>query len=206
MQIENNLQVYDNVFPDVHKVREWALGLDFRSNDYQGQSFSNTAGDWGRFPVNLLSDLMGFKCEVVLSFVRANLASDEPAKRPFIHCDQRVDGAEYAAVIYLTNTTLDRDNYSATAFWRHKETGIANFPKDPNDLLRIGYDKDIFDKLNADGFSEKNWQLEGLVRAVSNRMIIYPSLLFHSRYPDLTFGDKPENGRLIWCAFFREAA
>ena len=204
--MNETLKVFDNVLPDIHSVREWATRLSFSTNAYQGEDFPNTASDWGRFPVNLLSDVMGFRCENILSVMRLGLASDNAAAKPFIHSDDTMEGAQWAAVIYLTNTTIDRDNYSATAFWRHKETGLSSFPEDPKDLLRIGYDKDVFSRLHTDGFDEKKWHLEGLVRAISNRMIIYPTSLFHSRYPATAYGDSPETGRLIWCSFFRAAA
>jgi hypothetical protein len=66
-------------------------------------------------------------------------------------------------------------------------------------LSAAGYS---LEELSKDWHEAEAWDQLTLAGMKNNRLIIYPSQVFHSRWPWQGFGTGPENARLIWCAFF----
>lgn len=202
---EISLQVVENFLPNFYQYRDWALNLEYGTREYKNEKYINVSSDWGKFPTQLLSSVMQFPVQSTLSFIRYNTKDIGSVSTPFIHSDLNIDGATWASVLYLSTPEQDLVETSGTAFWRHKDTGLRTMPGDPNLLLDHGFTSDIIEKINKDGYDESNWKLEGFTSMKSNRLIIYPASVFHSRYPNHSFGEDAKTGRLIWVNFFREA-
>lgn len=200
--MRNILTVYEDFLPNYWEYRNWALQLNYATQTYHGETFTNVSADWGRFPNHLLSDVLGFTVCPVLSFLRSNQAGSSVGSTPPIHCDVDVDSCDFASVLYMTTPEIDSNNYSGTAFWRHRQSGLISLPDDVNALKYSGYPENIIQTLNQDGFDETKWELEGMVRMKANRMMVYPAKVFHSRYPFDGIGDSVANSRLIWVNFF----
>lgn len=177
--------------PEALALRERALAGGFHTVEHGGVHYHGIG-------VDLESDLyfgltgrlqaeVGFTVEHKLSFFRLNTRHDLPST--YIHADSAE--AEYAAVLYLT---LPEQCRGGTAFWRHRESGTVQPQMDANAR-----------RLNEDGLDEGKWELMFMAGMAFNRVIVYPGALFHSRYPQQTWGEGPEDGRLIWCCFFNEA-
>jgi hypothetical protein len=105
------------------------------------------------------------------------------------HCCSKL-----AAVMYFNN--ID-ECQGGTAFWRHKRFKWE-FQPTQEELEAVNY---TLDDLGRDWHNEDAWDMVSLAGMRPNRLIIYPSQAFHSRYPFEGFGPK-EQGRLIWCGFF----
>lgn len=171
-------------------VRDFAMGLDFGPQEYKGHVY-NGIGLADLDMTEYLSAAVGFPVAQELSFFRLGVDGDELTS--YIHCDSVC--SRFACVWYLTPADLCR---GGTAFWRHKELGWDRLPAE-------GVDAEMAEKLNRDGNIEECWKLEALAKMWWNRAVIYPSALFHSRYPRQAFGSDASDGRLIWCCFFDEA-
>lgn len=100
-----------------------------------------------------------------------------------------------AGVFYLNPQDQCR---GGTAFWRHRKHGWDRMPTQ-EELDAAGY---TLDELSKDWHDANAWEMLSLAGMKNNRMIIYPSRVFHSRWPWEGFGDSPETARLIWCGFF----
>jgi hypothetical protein len=99
-----------------------------------------------------------------------------------------------AAVMYFNDI---EDCEGGTAFWRHKKHHWE-FQPTQEELDSVGY---TLGELAEDWHNEEAWDMVSLAGMRPNRIIVYPSQAFHSRFPFEGVGDK-ENGRLIYCAFF----
>jgi hypothetical protein len=109
--------------------------------------------------------------------------------------------SKWAAVVYLTKGT----RYGGTAFWTHVPTGLDEVPD--KDLISVaGFDSRSWHSfLDSECKNPQRWQLAGFSGMKFNRLVTYPTSMFHSRYPNnITepFGSTKQDGRLVWVAFY----
>lgn len=122
---------------------------------------------------------------------RLNYAGELP--NAAIHSD--MGWGTHALVLYLSDPPEPTGH--GTAFWRHRETRATE--------IRPG-DHDLFLKVKDDWNDSVSWEMRALVPMKFNRATVYPSALFHSRWPFPAFGTGPDDGRLIAVAFFSGVA
>lgn len=178
------LFVYDDVIKNIDAMRLDALTSDFY--DYE----AHDGEVYKRVVIKELPDLdeivrliMGSDIDMLMSGYRLNYDGEVPNN--YVHSD--LGFGQYACVLYLC------DGYGGTGFWRHKETGATR--------IDVG-DVELFEKVRHDWNNENAWELEEVVQLKYNRIVVYESASFHSRYPSEAFGQLPENGRLIAVGFF----
>ena len=109
---------------------------------------------------------------------------------PCIHTDPSLN--DITVVIYLTPGLPDD---CGTSFWRHKSTQLAVEPTiaDARKLKRSL--TDIRQTLEMDAENRKKWELLDNISYKFNRMIAFPSGVFHSG--NRHFGNEMNNGRII---------
>jgi hypothetical protein len=118
---------------------------------------------------------------------RFTLATDEP------DLDIHFDNAQLSGVVFL-NTAEQCRGRIGTSFWRHQRTGLTLAPPDAAGRQRV-----LDEILTPDSFVRDRWELELQVAMAPNRLILFPSSLFHS--PHDRFGDTLETARLIQVFF-----
>ena len=110
----------------------------------------------------------------------------------------------YSAIIYLSDGTDEMSG--GTAFYRHRETGIHKFPKHPDQVMCREMKKRGFNPAKADSYvafikmlmysdleamstfpgytgiptSTPTWDVLFRAEARSNRLVLFPALVFHS--------------------------
>lgn len=98
---------------------------------------------------------------------------------------------------------LSKQEDSGTEFYRHKPTDTYSLPP----LKKFYADQAHFDQMKID-CSHRDpavWEKVNMVEAKYNRAVIFPSPVFHCRYPYTGFGRGVEDGRMIWgCHFYVE--
>lgn len=193
--------VADDFFKNAFNVRAFALAHDFNvAPEFQGHRYK------GCVPVadpKLLSELEaglakihGAPCKVTLAFFRLSLHNEDTPV--WIHPDSSCD--EMAAVVYLTRPLYC---YGGTAFWKHRGLGLDYYPDMADcELNSIVPGQWLAEQVNQDGQSSDAWEMTGLVSMKFNRLVTYPTKLFHSRYPKESFGNNQDDGRLILAAFY----
>ncbi|HNS71627.1 MAG TPA: DUF6445 family protein, partial [bacterium] len=196
---ELSLKVVENFLPNFYAEREHCLGLEFGEQKYQHETYKNISSDWGRYPIHLLEDVMGFPCQNVLSFYR--FTTEDSDSRIDVHSDLST-GADYASVLYMSTPEQDLKNFSGTALFRHIPTGLRSI-NHTSVMKSLGYTDDIISSIANDEHDESKWKMEGFVSMKSNRLVVYPASIFHSKYPGKSFGKDKETGRLIWVNFFK---
>jgi len=144
-------------------------------------------------------DVDGFDLiEASFSMVTAPAARLDPAQRG-AHFDT-VDPKQLAVLHYLSDTPG-----SGTAFFRQRSTGIERVSEANLAAFVAAAQRE---NAAASGYIQgSNAQFEqiGLVEAVPDRLVIYPSCLLHSGVipPDMPLSDDPRRGRLTANIFIR---
>ena len=128
------------------------------------------------------------KCRLALA------ADDKPGK---IH----VDPSYWSGILYLSRP---QDCRGGTEFYRHIPTMTDQVPTDLQGLRSIGYssyDEVRRDITTRDALDRSKWELTMTVPMRFNRLVLLRPWLWHTSGPG--FGDRIENGRLIYVMFFR---
>lgn len=145
--------------------------------------------DFDSMILEKLSAIDGIKRECLLGFFR--VATEEFDIDWRIHADSKVGDIrpERALVLYLSPSTMK--GLHGTAFWRHKKLGHTISEDTSNEE---------FDRMLRDESNDlNNWELSSVVGYNPNRAVMYPSVYFHSKYPNLGW----KEGRMVYVMFYR---
>ncbi|MBA2466032.1 MAG: hypothetical protein H0V46_00300 [Sphingomonas sp.] len=111
-----------------------------------------------------------------------------------------IDPAFYSGILYLSASEHCR---GGTDFYRHRRTGLDRVPSQPLDIVRAGYDdinQLIENVVNLDTLKPSRWERTFTAPMRFNRLILFSPWMFHNSASG--FGDRPENGRLVYLMFF----
>lgn len=193
-----SLVVFDGALSNPVKAREDVLSHPFREETGpDGAKYKNICQE--AQPTEEFSAFIeaqfGVKPDIQLSFWRIDLDGDLP--HSVCHADSIC--ADYAAVLYATPNAIAK---GGTAFWKHTGTGWNHLPSDA-ELELAGIEPASFHPwMTNETKKPAAWEIVGFAGMKFNRLLLYPTKMWHSRHPDNGFGQNQENGRLIWVAFF----
>lgn len=128
---------------------------------------------------------------------RVTLADDKG--RANVH----IDPAYWSGIFYLSRP---EDCRGGTDFFRHKPTGTDRAPLDDAELAAMGFAsrQAMHDEIIArDGMDDTKWELAMRVPMRFNRLLLLRPWLWHTA--GAGFGDRLENGRLVYLLFFEMA-
>lgn len=117
------------------------------------------------------------------------LSKGKKKEIPGVHSDEPYN--DVTIVVYLTpDIPVD----CGTSLWMHKQTGLTN-PVSPTDAkrLKLNFPK-LRTQLEKESKDRSKWIEIDRVGYLFNRMVAYPSGVFHSASNH--YGDSPENGRI----------
>ena len=197
----NNLMIVDDFIDSVDQVREAALKLEYP--DIRGQFPGRNSLQ--RIRIDGLAEQVSYLVgESVIPIdpleshgkCRLSLASD--TGRGKVH----IDHCYWSGILYLSRP---EDCAGGTDFFRHRRTQTDRAPLTPADLAAMGYDD--FDKVHRDliereGTDESKWERTMTVPMRYNRLVLLRPWMWHTAGPG--FGDRIENGRLVYLMFFRK--
>jgi len=190
------IETLDDFLPEPLKYREEACKqpyYEIRGPD--GVSYRNINVRPSEEFAELLSARLGKKVKCGYSLLRVNYAGELPNHA--VHTDNGYD--DFAAVLYLSRP---EDCVGGTAFWKHKQYGWTHWPDEAAMRRTCKKPEKIISQLQRDANDESAWEQTYLAEMKFNRMIVYPTDQFHSRFPFPAFGFTPETARLIWVSFF----
>lgn len=199
--IEKDYPIYyvDDFLSDPDKMRQSAIASGFgtwRPNKGAiGPDHFDGVNFYGDHVTGVRALAKHFKSQIYPNkfFFRVTNKHTEEA---VVHSD--IFTGDFTCLIYLS-----RHDDSGTEFYRHKPTDTYSLPPlpkfyaDPVNFERFRQDcshrsPDIWEKINS-------------VEGKYNRAVIFPSAVFHCRYPYTGFGEGVEDGRMIWgCHFYVE--
>lgn len=177
----DDILVIDNAVSDPIGLRTRALNAEFADLEIPGD---------GVYPRNCIVEIpeliesvkQSLKSEVRDCFSTVGtgfrLCFGGEVPQSFVHVDAAY--GTLSAVLYLT---LPDHCKGGTAFWKHKPEEMQG---------------------EMDWSNPTEWEQTRLVEMKFNRLVIYPSNRFHSRWPQEAFGKGYEDGRLTAVGFFNE--
>ena len=120
------------------------------------------------------------------------------------HSSVHIDNAHWTAILFLT---LPEHCQDGTHFFRHIPTGTDRAPYFRHEYAKYGSTdpQELLDlTVNRDSNDPSKWEkiMTGPMRF--NRMLIMRPQHWHDA--GVSFGDKPENGRLVYLSFYNHAS
>ena len=191
-----SLTIIDNLLPEntALRLRREVLSQEFKDVPYMGGLYQGTNMEFAPPEIpQAISDFFARNIEVKVQAFRSG--HEETKLHVNIHADNPI--SIWASVYYLN---LPEDCQGGTAFYQMKETGWHDMPTQKI-LDESGHDLDwVRDKW----VTPEDWNMTDLAAMRFNRLIIYPTKRFHSRFPLQGWGKKesPEHARLVWVSFF----
>jgi hypothetical protein len=122
--------------------------------------------------------------------------TNEHTEEAVVHSD--IFTGDFTCLVYLS-----KHDDSGTEFYRHKPTDTYGLPP----LKDFYADPVNFERFRQDCSHRDSeiWERVGSIEGIYNRAVIFPSCVFHCRYPYTGFGQGVEDGRMIWgCHFYLE--
>jgi hypothetical protein len=196
----SNLQIetLDDFLPEPLAYREQALKekfYDIRGPD--GVMYRNINVRPSDEFEGLLSNKLGRSIRISYGLLRRNFEGEPPNFA--VHSDNGYD--QFAAILYLSRPG---DCRGGTAFWEHKQYGWTHWPDEKAMRRTCKKPEKIIAQLQAEANEPTAWEQTYLAEMRFNRMIVYPTNQFHSRWPWNAWGNSPEDCRMIWVGFFSE--
>lgn len=196
-----SLIVVDDFLDDPHVLRDAALRLTYPEvkGMYPGRNSverinveglnSEASRLVGEPLVPMVHNQAHGKCRIAL-------ASDTGTAK--VH----VDGSHWSGILYLSQPEHCR---GGTEFFRHIPTNTERAPYSDKECAdRFGAPSAkqwVADLLERDTMDDSKWEMTMRVPMRFNRLILLRPWLWHTAGE--SFGDKPENGRLVYLMFFR---
>lgn len=111
-----------------------------------------------------------------------------------------IDNVHWTVILYLT---LPEHCQGGTHFYRHIETGTDRAPYNSKELADLGFTsqkKFLDDVINKNTNDPSKWEEIMTVPMRFNRLVIIKPQHYHDA--GISFGDSPENGRLIYVSAY----
>lgn len=190
------IQVIENFLADPVAERAKALAASYSDVDHNGLDYKNIHLHHDEAAENKIRLAVGCAGGAFETFYRFYKGGETHST--WIHCD--VEIGHHSAVLFLNEPANCR---GGLAFWRHKTYGWHRQPT-AAELVAMGIrdTKEFWQGIHQDGLDPFKWEMVEYVPMEFNRLVIFDSSLFHSRYPKETSGEGVENGRLIKTFFF----
>lgn len=195
-----SLIIVDDFLDNAHELRAAALRLTYPSQEgaFAGRNslerieiggLAQKVSDLVREPLKAISPPQSHaKCRISLG---------KDVGRAKVHIDR---GAHWSGILYLSRP---EDCRGGTEFFRHRGTTTDRAPITAAELAAMGYashqemHRQIIEKDSTD---DSAWEptMEAPMRF--NRLVLLRPWLWHTAGP--AFGDRMENGRLVYLMFF----
>lgn len=197
--MQTSFIVVDDFLPNPDEFRKRALALQYP--EQQGQFPGRNSLQRLELP-GLTEAVSGLVGEPLVpapkpqshAKCRLTLASDKGLGR--VH----IDVSYWSGILYLSRT---EDCQGGTDFFRHRATNSDRFPVTHEELAATGYPtfedahRGIIDQ---EGTRTEAWEHLTRIPMRYNRLLLLRPWLWHTAGPG--FGDRPENGRLVYLMFF----
>ena len=197
-----SLMIVDDFLDNAAELRDAALRLSYPN--LQGPFPGRNSLE--RLPIEGLteavSDLTGERLRPLDppgSHMKARISLEGDKGSGRIHTDP----GYWSGILYLSRP---QDCRGGTEFFRHIATGTERAPLNPQELAAMGFPtREAMQKqiIETEGTDESKWERVMSVPMRFNRLVLLRPWLWHTAGPG--FGNRLENGRLVYVMFFQPA-
>ena len=192
----------DNASAEYPLLEKWVNDrAKFKTEVYGGHGFhiARPSDSFNGLMLNSVEKAIDNKIDVKYSFLRLSTTKQDSDIR--IHVDSMME-AKYAWVLYFTDPPViapwDEGSFSeqkyGTAFFKHIKHGKEFTPEsNPFESNRL---------ITEDSWDLSKWKMYKVCTMKKNRLLIFPTSLFHCRYPFKGWGNDKTNGRVVSVGFF----
>lgn len=198
-----SLIIVDDFLNDPYALRELALKQNYPAYD-KLPPFPGRNSEFRQVINGLdrkISELVGEPLVPVegTSYAKFRLALKGEKGTHSVH----IDNAHWTAILFLT---LPEHCQDGTHLFRHLPTGTDRAPinKGEYGLFNATTDQEVLDNtMNAHSNDPSKWEKLMTIPMRFNRMILMRPQQWHDAGE--SFGDCPENGRLVYLSFYKNA-
>lgn len=199
-----SLIIVDDFLDNARALREAALRLTYPEQDsvFPGRNSVERINIEGL--TQQVSRLVGEPLEPMPptqshAKCRITLAGDAGNAKAKVH----VDNAHWSGILYLSRP---EDCRGGTEFFRHRPTNTERAPYNDAEAIAMGFSSATemtSSILDTDTLDDAKWEMTMRVPMRFNRLVLLRPWLWHTAGE--TFGERMENGRLIYLMFFASA-
>jgi hypothetical protein len=192
------LQVIDDFLEDPHAERKKGISSEYRDHTHNGLKYRGISLCDDPSSIEKIEKKTGATFKESTVFYRRYLETEE--NETYIHNDALI--GTITGILYLN---LPEQCHGGTAFWKHRRFGWAHHPVTHRELDSTGFcdTKEFWEDLLKQGFDESKWEMIDYCEMRFNRLLLFWSPRYHSRYPMKAFGRELSDARLIKCFFCR---
>lgn len=183
--------VRNNFLADAHAEREKALAATYETITHNGLTYRGMSEQPEGPECAEIRATLGFHRGKIVTGYRRYLEGEE--NETYIHSDANI--AKWTGVLFLNPPDQCK---GGTAFWRYRPCNWIGLPtKEELAIQGVDDTQETWDRILAEGHHERHWQMHDYVPMGWNRLLLFDSRLWHSRYPKRAFGTKTDDARLI---------
>ena len=172
------MRIVDNFLPKYTDIKRYSQNAEFKKEVIGNRDFHlATIPKHIHVPIYNLIESRYFSNKIIPNTCYLRISTSDFDTDIRIHTDQ--NHCDYVGVLYMTENKYE---LSGTAFWEH--------PKYGNSLYLGAKEKEIDNIIEYEGKDDSIWKLDTVIGARENRLLIYPSNMFHSRYPFQSTSDR----------------
>lgn len=198
-----SIVIVDDFLTDPHNLRNMALKLTYPDQEgaFPGRNSLQRIEIDGLLPE--VSRILGEPLRLLdppQSHAKCRITLAGDTGRAKAHIDQ----SHWSGILYLT---LPQDCQGGTDFLHHKRTGTDRAPVTLEELRTMGYpsiEEMHRDIIERDTNDDAAWERTMRVPMRFNRLLLLRPWFWHTAGPG--FGDRVENGRLVYLMFFGSGA
>lgn len=182
------ITIIDGFLENPNIERAKALKSNFSEAEHHGVKYPGISFCEDQLSYDRISERLGLSLEKWLCMFRIYYKNDlQPG---YIHCDVSVGGSmgDISGILFLNET---KKCMGGLSFWKHKKTGFFRHPTVVEDPEKF------YSKMNKEGLIEDLWQMIEYVPMKFNRLVLFDTALYHSRYPKEAFGNSLDSARII---------
>lgn len=176
--------------------RERALSAVYKTETHNGLTYRGISETEDDKQFESIRKILGFEKGNFTCIWRRYLEDEE--NETYIHSDAEI--GTFTGILFLNPP---EQCYGGTAFWKYKQYGWEKHPgKEELEALGLKDEPELWQRILKDGFDEFHWDMIEYVPMEFNRLILFHSPSFHSRWPKKAFGKDLKDGRLVKVFFF----
>lgn len=187
--------IIDDFLGDPWGERNHALSCEYATLEHNGLNYRGIGMLGFAAELPKLEKICGESFKQPQIMFRRYLEDEQ--NETYIHSDILI--GKFTGILFLNTPDQCR---GGMAFWRHKRYGFDSpYFELPDDWISAD---NFWKKIYEDGFDESKWEMTELIPMKFNRLVLFPSARFHSRYPQaVPFGSTTESARIIKVYFLK---